>query len=398
MKRFLCKAFTAAIVPLILLAGPAAADEPLRATSITASSTLEDGVHNYTTYSLSDYNSSTAWVENVPGNGIGETLTYEFPAGTVLTGGVIYTGYQKSHDTFYRNSAPTRLQIMMDTTVCSVDVTYEANHYIEGGLGEHIFTFDKPVTLRSGIVTVTILEVRPGWLYEDTCISDLRFTGYPYTGTGTSASGQGNTAPAAPVPSAPASSGSASVTAENTYLTENQRYELARMAQEAWTRHQGEAAFQGSVWAKDMTAAEQAGVLYWYQYNAADERIDRSQGELNEVSDYDLHQILTELFGANLRPETMTSFQQEYVEQSGEGILYINGTGDYGDAGLLYFDRIEDYWPENGLLGVTGKVMVWNRYMQSYINAEKYTAYFGVNPSAGNGKASFRLDHVNIGF
>ena len=41
MKRFLCKAFTAAIVPLILLAGPAAADEPLRATSITASSTLE---------------------------------------------------------------------------------------------------------------------------------------------------------------------------------------------------------------------------------------------------------------------------------------------------------------------------------------------------------------------
>ena len=123
MKRFLCKAFTAAIVPLILLAGPAAADEPLRATSITASSTLEDGVHNYTTYSLSDYNSSTAWVENVPGNGIGETLTYEFPAGTVLTGGVIYTGYQKSHDTFYRNSAPTRLQIMIDTTVCSVDVT-----------------------------------------------------------------------------------------------------------------------------------------------------------------------------------------------------------------------------------------------------------------------------------
>ena len=94
----------------------------------------------------------------------------------------------------------------------------------------------------------------------------------------------------------------------------------------------------------------------------------------------------------------MTSFQQEYVEQSGEGILYINGTGDYGDAGLMYFDRIEDYWPENGLLGVTGKVMVWNRYMQSYINADKYTAYFGVNPAAGNGKASFRLDHVNIGF
>ena len=43
MKRFLCKAFTAAIVPLILLAGPAAADEPLRATSITAASTPEDG-------------------------------------------------------------------------------------------------------------------------------------------------------------------------------------------------------------------------------------------------------------------------------------------------------------------------------------------------------------------
>jgi hypothetical protein len=395
MKRLLTKAFTAAIVPLILLAAPAAADEPLKPDSITASSTLEDGVHNYTTYSLSDYNSSTAWVEAVPGNGIGETLTYEFPAGTVLTGGVIYTGYQKSHDTFYRNSAPTRLQIMMDTTVCTVDVTYEANHYIEGGLGEHLFTFDKPVTLRSGMVTVTILEVRPGWLYEDTCISDLRFTGNPASAAwNTGYSGES-------VPDPAASSGFAGGTAtaaESLRPNRGQMSDLTRLAQRAWICHKGYDSSQGSVWAKDLTAEEQALFLYWYQYTTAgDERI-QDEGYLHAASDYDLHQILTELFGDNLKPETMTIFQQEYQEYAEEGIIYMNATGDFGDSCGFEFDMAEDYWWENGLLGVTGRIMTWNDYMQSFIHSDQYTAYYKVTTSSATGKTVFCLDHVNIGF
>ena len=57
-------------------------DAWIAADQITASSTLEDGSgYNYSTGCLQDFNSATAWVEGVPGDGTGETLTFSFPEG-----------------------------------------------------------------------------------------------------------------------------------------------------------------------------------------------------------------------------------------------------------------------------------------------------------------------------
>ena len=72
------------------------------------------------------------WTEGAPGTGYGESLYMETDPYTVITGGVICTGYYASEDLFYKNAAPTRIYIQTGNQEAYLDVTEYANTYYSG--------------------------------------------------------------------------------------------------------------------------------------------------------------------------------------------------------------------------------------------------------------------------
>ena len=143
---------------------------------IWASSTLYEAGYDYGAWRAQDYDVSTTWTEGVPGVGYGESLYMETDPYTVITGGVICPGYYANEDLFFKNAAPTRIYIQTGNQEAYLDVTTYANTYFGGFEGYH-FRFDEPL-VSTGSVTMTIVGVREGWKYEDTCISELRLEGY----------------------------------------------------------------------------------------------------------------------------------------------------------------------------------------------------------------------------
>ncbi len=412
----------AGLLGAALAAGATAAEETLIADRILASSTLEDGSgFDYSPHNLQDFDANTAWVEGVEGNGVGETLRFEYPVGTTITGGVIFPGYQKNEDILSKNSAPTRIQMVINSTPYVIDLTKAADIFYGNTGAGFSFGFQEPVVLNDGLVIVTILDVRAGWKYEDTCISELRFTGIPAGGAaGTTdpqysdgqSAGQGSQEPgpseggtpygAEGLTSTP-DSGSGQATSgaadpADIVLTEAQKYMLASFCQYVCEIHMGFNTYTDeTIYTKDLTAGEQAFILYWYQYNVSDHRIDCSQGDVNTASYADLTEILGELFRDGVNQGTMNNFIMHYaLHQEGETV-YMPCTGDFGSTGYYYFDPVDSCWSEDGLLAVTGALMEWNSNMQCYVNTSWYTAYYEVNPLNGNGEQTFCLRHVRIG-
>ena len=353
-------------------------DACIRADQITASSTLEDGSgYNYSTECLQDFNANTAWVEGTAGDGIGETLTYSFPEGTVLTGGVIYTGYQKSEHLLHANGAPNAYRVESGDRSESLFLDSYADTFLGNEKEGYLFWFDEPMIPDHGKVTVTITSVRPGWKYQDTCISEFRFCGY-----------QRN------------SSESAQETADSAAFTlsEGQCAELSRFGQYACSIVMGNSFQEDTVRADSLTAQQQAFLLYWYQYNVTDERVAVTAGEWNRAAKADLEEILREMFGSALKEETLSVFLSDYADHMEGETVCMSGTGDFGDVGLYYFEPADEYWMEDGLIAVRGRVMGWNKNMQSYVHQDMYTGYFAANPSQSGKKTAYRLDHVTIGF
>lgn len=81
---------------------------------VRASSTLSpiNGVY-YNASNLVDYDSSTAWVEGVSGNGYGETVSFSYKGSqpAQIQGVEIVNGYAKSSTSFYENGCVTQLGV-----------------------------------------------------------------------------------------------------------------------------------------------------------------------------------------------------------------------------------------------------------------------------------------------
>ena len=157
--------------------------------SITASSELEPYYSALPPYPLYTYYGSyiddgdldTAWNEGVDGSGAGEYLELAFPAGTKLTGGIIYPGFYSTEELFYQNNAPALLEISSGGTAVTVDMGSSAQTWQAGFTG---FDFRlEPEIVSDGTVRVTIREIRKGNTYDDTCISELHFYGFPAAGS-----------------------------------------------------------------------------------------------------------------------------------------------------------------------------------------------------------------------
>jgi hypothetical protein len=160
--------------------------------STTASSTLGNA---YRGANICDGNISTAWVEGVEGNGIGEWIKIEIEAGswleeiTTTPFSIIsiatIPGYGKSEKTWIENNRVKKLLVVIYTPPQAVP---EENEWVVLRLNlrdENKFqVFTLPVDLMTSsidemkkTVWLKIEEVYKGTKYEDTCISEFVMSG-----------------------------------------------------------------------------------------------------------------------------------------------------------------------------------------------------------------------------
>lgn len=148
----------------------------LHAERATASSFLESNWNKYQenyhpTYVLDD-DPSTAWVEGVDGDGVGQSLTVKVStlnkARAVRL--VITPGYQKSKALFAANGTPTSIEVV----VRDAQQKQTASKTIEVAPKWGSQTFELPLAGGLSEVTISIGAVKAGTKYRDTCISDLQ--------------------------------------------------------------------------------------------------------------------------------------------------------------------------------------------------------------------------------
>ena len=391
----------AGILSALLLPYAAWAGQEIQASYVSASSVLYEEGYDHSPYNIQDYDPATAWVEGAYGNGIGETLSLGIPAGSIVTGGFILDGYQKNDDLFYKNSAPSRLRFSSGNQTLTLDLSSEADTYYGYGGGCY-FTFDYPL-ISDGEILVEIVDVRPGWKYEDTCISELRMTvseGQPSGAAGQGSAGNGTQGGNGAGGQTPDRSPEKT---DQAGLTRSDRAGLSSLAYWTLSRHQGysDTVPSGSqVAAEDLTIEDQAFLLYWYQYNINDDRIARSSNpEYNEASPDTFLQIAGELFGDEEGQNMIGFFEENYVEGRGAGVNWlVSGTGDFGDAGSWYFAEYTAFKEEDGMFLIRGDVKRWNNAAGTYENGGSYTAWFTPNAGRhfGGAYGAWKIEKVSV--
>ncbi|RBP47332.1 hypothetical protein DES53_101129 [Roseimicrobium gellanilyticum] len=136
----------------------------------TASSTLPpDGSRKYGVENVADWSKETAWVEGVPGQGIGESITLTLPTPAKVRRAGIVNGLADSGELYFANSRVAKLDVSVNGgKPVRVELPDEM-------LSSERFYFDLPDTKGEAVksVKLTIAEVYPGTKFEDTCISDV---------------------------------------------------------------------------------------------------------------------------------------------------------------------------------------------------------------------------------
>ncbi len=358
MKRLFCTLLLCAAASV-----PCAASEIPAVYDITASSTLSGG--GYDSWNLWDYDTSTAWVEGVPGNGIGEYVTFTVPEGTVITGGVIRPGYTKSYDLFFKNAAPQMMRFEVDMDARSLDLSDYVWNYNDC-LGGIDFTFNTPLT-SSGSVWAFIDSVRGGNTYEDTCISELRLYGYSSdTNTGTQQNDSDSTEQAA--------------------------QSLCSMLSSfySWYVAAGYGGSSGPVYTdlgvEDLTPGQRAFMLYWYQYHMDDPRISPYDQENNMITRPLMEQIQRELFG-EAQDSVWLEYTAHYADYQSGDIWLSPSTGDFGDAGPFYFAEPDYTYREQDAGDMSGPLMVYHSSSGTYEVSGRYRIWYTKNGTAGSGTA-----------
>lgn len=151
--------------------------------TVTASSVLKTykGI-NYSAKNIHDLSYKTAWIEGVPGYGIGEYIVYHFPPQTPrITEIIIVNGYVKSPTTWKNNSRVKKLKMYVD------DKPYAILHLVDTKQEQH-FKFEplghgdrenwKELKIKPWwTIKFEILDVYKGDKYDDTAISEIYFDG-----------------------------------------------------------------------------------------------------------------------------------------------------------------------------------------------------------------------------
>lgn len=161
--------------------------------TVTASSELMSKSESisYVAKNAFDLNFKSAWVEGVKGYGIGEALTYSFPAKHPrITSIIIANGYVKSEAAYKNNSRVKALAVYYNDKKLAI-------LHLKDIRGKQSFSFSPIGNTRTESYNAEtsswhtdidfeagdwklkfeILEVYKGYIYDDTVISELYFDG-----------------------------------------------------------------------------------------------------------------------------------------------------------------------------------------------------------------------------
>ena len=142
--------------------------------TVTATSQLPyDSAHgkDYKPENLLDDNLSTAYVEGVSGEGVGEQIHFYFDEDYEIHRIIWHPGYQASdHDLFYMNGYPEKIRLEFSDGSSTTSTAYDASYNTSIEIN-----FETPVITDE--LTVTILEATVGTHFDDTCISGFEFYG-----------------------------------------------------------------------------------------------------------------------------------------------------------------------------------------------------------------------------
>jgi hypothetical protein len=149
----------------------------------TATSVLKtDKGATYAASNAHDLSYQTAWIEGVAGYGIGEKLTYQFPADNPrITEVIVVNGYVKSDKAWKENTRVKKLMMHVNGKPFSI-------LHLKDTKQEQSFSFaplgNDPSAATNGqkhqspwSITFEILEVYPGAKYKDTAITEIYFNG-----------------------------------------------------------------------------------------------------------------------------------------------------------------------------------------------------------------------------
>ena len=122
-----------------------------------------------------DFDKRTAWIEGVPGYGIGEFLDYEFIGGeyeTPITKVIIINGFVKNELAWKNNSRVKMLKMYLNGTPYAILHLQDNSNFQTFSIGE--ITAKKNESIR---LKFEILDVYKGAKYDDTAITELEFDG-----------------------------------------------------------------------------------------------------------------------------------------------------------------------------------------------------------------------------
>jgi hypothetical protein len=127
---------------------------------------------NYGPESLFDKANDTAWVEGVPGQGIGEWIVVEFDRLRLVKAIEINNGYNKDRDIYQKNSRIKEFKLEFSERE-KRNVTLK-----DTGTPQPI-PLPKDQPLKAYWVKLTIESVYPGIKFDDTAISELHIVSEP---------------------------------------------------------------------------------------------------------------------------------------------------------------------------------------------------------------------------
>jgi hypothetical protein len=122
------------------------------------------GGNNYGVRNLFAGSAAAAWVEGVPGQGVGEWVSVEFDGQRLVRSVTLQNGYQKNSDIFYKNSRVKRLRLVFSQGETK-------SFALRDELGPQTLSIDPP--LKAYWIQLIIDDVFPGNKYTDTAISKL---------------------------------------------------------------------------------------------------------------------------------------------------------------------------------------------------------------------------------
>lgn len=118
----------------------------------------------YNPVNLTDGRLDTAWVEGVPGDGVGEWIVMIPAAGKKVLGFEILNGYHKNRELFIRNNRVNGLDVILPSG-------YRQTISLADQAGPQRFTF--PSALSVEWIELRIKSVYRGTKYQDTAITEL---------------------------------------------------------------------------------------------------------------------------------------------------------------------------------------------------------------------------------